>query len=184
MPVIPVFAAIGTALGASAGSAAAVGAVTTVAVGATAAATVMSAEAASRQASTATNVADYNAKVDIANANQQAMDANANIAKQRQSDATYMSSQRAALAASGVLENTGSPLSLEATTAGRMEQNIQQYWTTVQEREDTEYAAAKMGIYEGQEEASMYHLEGAADIFRGIGSMANIVGGTAAKLNG
>jgi hypothetical protein len=138
-----------------------------------------SASMASKQATVASKVANYNANVDIANANQQAMDANANIAKQRQADATYMSSQRAALAASGVLENTGSPLSLEATTAGRMEQNIQQYWTTVQEKEDTEFTAARMGIYEGQEEASIYHLEGAADIFKGIGEASKSIGGIA-----
>ena len=132
-----------------------------------------SAHMASKQASAAASAADYNAKLDIVKAQQLTMDANANISKQREQDATYMSSQRAALAAAGVLENTGSPLSLEATTAGRMEQNIQQYWTTVERRETALYESAQEGVEAGAEEASIYHLEGAADIFKGIGGVAS-----------
>ena len=132
----------------------------------------MSARASSEQASAAASAADYNAKVDVANAQQQALDANSNITKQRQQDQEYQSDQRAAYAASGVLES-GSPMEVEATTAGRQEQNIQQYWTSVQEKESAQYAAAEEGVVEGQEEADIYHLQGAGDIFSGIGNMEN-----------
>ena len=133
----------------------------------------MSARASSEQASAAASAADYNAKVDVANAQQQALDANANITKQRQQDQEYQSDQRAAFAASGVLSGTGSPMEVQATTAGRQEQNIQQYWTSVQEKESAQYAAAEEGVVEGQEEADIYHLQGAGDIFSGIGNMEN-----------
>lgn len=144
-------------------------------VAATATSAYLSAKASSQQASAAAQAANYNAKLDIANAQQQAMNAQANIAKQRQDDQSYRSNQRAALAASGVLSGTGSPMALQATTAGRQEQNIQQYWTSTQQHEATQYAAAQEGVYEGAEAADTYHLQGAADIFKGIGSIGGEV---------
>lgn len=131
----------------------------------------MSARASSQAATAAAQTADYNAKVDVANAQQQALDANANISAQRQKDQEFQSDQRAAYASSGVLSGSGTPMEVQATTAGRQEQNIQTYWTSVQEKESAEYAAADEGIVEGQEEASMYHLQEAGDIFSGIGNM-------------
>jgi hypothetical protein len=144
---------------------------------ATAASTAEEVHASSQQAKAATQAADYNAAVDAANAKQVALNATANIERQRQDDATYQSDQRAALAASGVLSDTGSPMVVQATTAGRQEQDIQQYWTSVQEKESNLYAAGQEGIYEGAEQADIYHLQGAAEIFNGIGSIA----GTASK---
>jgi hypothetical protein len=143
---------------------------------AAAASTTVAVEASNKQAEAATQAADYNAKLDVANANQLAMNANANIAKQRQQDQEYQSNQRAALAASGVLSGTGSPMALQATTAGRQEQDIQTYWTSVQEKESQLYSSAEEGVYEGQEEADIYHLQGAADIFKGVGSMTKDIG--------
>ena len=133
-------------------------------------------QVSARQAEVASQTADYNSKVDIAQAQQLSMDANANIQKQRQVAQEYESNQRAALAASGVLSDTGSPMALQATTAGREEQNIQTYWTSVQEKESQLYASAQEGEYEGQEQADIYHLQGAADIFQGVGSIAGDLG--------
>ena len=173
MPVIPVFAAIGAAEGATAATAAVAGGLTVASVAAAGGAAYMSARASSEQASAAARAADYNAKVDVANAQQLALNANANIAAQRQKDESYQSDQRAALAASGVLSGTGSPMEVQATTAGRQEQDIQKYWASVQEKESQLYASAQEGVVEGQEEADIYHLQGAGDIFSGIGNMEN-----------
>jgi hypothetical protein len=142
-----------------------------------------SARASSQQAKAATQSANYNAKVDISNAQQVALDAQANIQKQRQDDQAYQSNQRAALAASGVDADSGSPMALQATTAGRQEQDIQTYWSSVQEKESSLYGAAEEGVVEGQEEADIYHLQGAGDIFQGVGSVAGAFGG-AAKAGG
>lgn len=139
---------------------------------------------ADQQAQYASQMANYNAQLDVANANQIAMNANANIQKQRTEDKSYLSSQRAAMAASGILSETGSPLALQATTAGRMEQDIQNDWAGVQEKETSLNLSAEAGIYEGAEESSMYHLEGAADIFKGIGSMASTFGSYAGSSSG
>lgn len=125
------------------------------------------AKASSDQARTASQVADYNAKLDAANAQQTAMNAQANIQKQRQDDKAFQSSQRAALAASGVLSSSGSPMALQATTAGRQEQDIQQYWQSTQLQETKDY--------EGQQESEAYHLQGAAEIFAGIGGAAGSI---------
>ena len=138
------------------------------------ASTAVAVNASERQAAAASQAANYNADVDIANAKQLSMDANANIQKQRQQDQEYQSNQRAALAASGVLSGTGSPMALQATTAGRQEQDIQTYWTSVQEKESQLYGSAEEGVYEGEEEADIYHLQGAGDIFSGVGSLAGI----------
>ena len=138
----------------------------------------MSARASSEQATAAAQAADYNAKVDVANAQQQALNANANIQKQRQQDQEYQSDQRAAFAASGVLSGTGSPMEVQATTAGRQEQDIQTYWASVQEKESQLYASAEEGVYEGQEQADIYHLQGAGDIFSGIGGIDNTISKT------
>jgi hypothetical protein len=173
--IVPALAYIGAAEGASAASAAAAGAAT-VSAATAAATTAISLEASSKAASAAAQAADYNAKLDAANAAQLSMDATANIQKQRQDDAAYQSNQRAAFAASGILSDTGSPMQVEATTAGREEQNIQTYWTSVQEKESQLYSSAAEGVYEGQEEADVYHLQGVGDIFSGVGSIAGTFG--------
>ena len=154
-----------------------------VAAGATIAGTVASAKAASQQASTAAQVASYNANVDIAQANQNDLNANANITAQRQKNNEQLSTARAAYAASGVLSDSGSPMEVLATSASRDEQNIQQYYAEQQESDQTQYEAAQLGVYQGAQEAEAYHLEGAGDIFSGIGSLANIGGNTAKAFN-
>lgn len=140
-------------------------------------ATAIASDAASqRQAAAASQIAAYNASIDVANATQTQMTAAANVTKQRTNDAAFLSAQRAAYAASGIDSGSGSPMAVLATTAGRQEQDIQQYWANEAQVQQKDYEEAAAGIFEGDEEASMYHLEGAADIFKGIGGAAQIVG--------
>lgn len=137
----------------------------------------MQAVAASKKASAVARAADYNAKVDIANAQQLQMDAEANVRRQRQENQDYLSKIRVAYAASGVLSDTGTPMQVLGTTAARQEQDIQQYWTGVNQKTDRYYASALEGVAEGHDAASAYHLEGAADIIKGIGSIAGMFAG-------
>lgn len=132
---------------------------------------------ASKAASSAAAMGDYNAKVDIANAQQTSLDAAQNVRNQRIEDQSFLSGQRASYAASGVLSGTGSAMAVQATSAGRMEQNIQQYWQNENAKINQDYASAQVGVYQGQEQASTDHLEGASDIFKGIGSALSIAGG-------
>jgi len=137
---------------------------------------------ASKNATYAAKVADYNAKVDIANAQQQAMNAQANIQTQRKEGGELLSRQRAAYAASGVLSDSGSSLAVQATTAARLEQNIQQYWNETQQKESQLYTAAGMEVAKGKAQAKAYHLEAAADMFKAVGSMALAFAGGAGSL--
>lgn len=134
------------------------------------------ATAASRAATTAARVADYNAKIDISNAQQLQLDAAANVRRQRDEDSAYRSRIRVAYAAAGILSGEGTPMQVEATTAGRQEQDVQNYWRSVNQKTDKYYGAAAEGVIEGKETASLYHLQGAASILKGIGSMASAYG--------
>ncbi len=195
MIAVPLIAAAvggGGALAAGAGAATALGVAS--AVG-TVGSAVVSAKAASDQAKLASKqgavagqVADYNAKLDEANAAQLALDAHANIQRQRQDNSTYLSSQRAAYAASGVLSGTGSPMIVQATTAGRMEEDVQNYWRQTQQRESNLYAAGQMERFGGanqaaaaEAQAQAYRLKAVSSIFDGIGGVAKIAGGLATE---
>ena len=132
---------------------------------------------AGKQATYAAKVADYNANVDIANAKQQAMNAVANIQSERLKGEAYQSSQRAAYAASGVLSDSGSAMAVQATTAARMEQGIQQYWNEAQQRESTQYAGAQMEVLKGKQQAQAYHMQAIGDYFKAAGDIANAIQG-------
>lgn len=130
---------------------------------------------AGKQATYAAKVADYNAKVDIANAQQQAMNAQANIQSERLKDQEYLSHQRAAYAASGVLSDTGTPMAVQATTAARLEHGIQQYWNQVQQKEAQEYTQAQLDVMRGKQQAQAYHMQAIGDYFQAAGNIANAV---------
>jgi len=130
---------------------------------------------AGKQATYAAKVADYNAKVDIANAQQQAMNAQANIQSERLKGEEYLSHQRAAYAASGVLSDTGTPMAVQATTAARLEHGIQQYWNQVQQKEAEEYTQAQLDVMRGKQQAQAYHMQAISDYFQAAGNIANAV---------
>lgn len=181
MPVaIPLAAAAvagGTSLAVSATAATAIGVATAAGSAAMAIQTANTQRRASNmQADAVQQAAAYNAQVDIAQARQVAMDANANIQRERLDNNAYLSKQTASYAASGVLSDTGSPLAVQATTAGRMEQDIQQYWASTQQKEALLYAEAKQGVYEAGQQAEIYHLQGAVAVMNGIGRVIGSIG--------
>ena len=133
---------------------------------------------AGKQATYAAKVADYNAKVDIANAQQQAMNAQANIQSERLKGEEYLSHQRAAYAASGVLSDTGTPMAVQATTAARLEHGIQQYWNQAQQKETQEYTQAQLDVMRGKQQAEAYHMQAIGDYFQAAGNIANAIAGT------
>ncbi len=145
-------------------------------VAATAASTAMQASAAAKGAALAESTAKYNSKVDIANAQQLQLNAAANIRSQRAEDQAYRSKIRVAYAASGILSGTGSPMQVLATTAGRHEQDIANYWNSTNQKSDRYYGAAAEGIREGEAQSDLYHLQGAAAVVKGIGSIASMYG--------
>jgi len=117
MPIIPIFAYIGTAAGASAATAAATG----FAISATVAATSVAAYSQYKAGKAAERLNNYNAEV----AGQQARDAERDsiimAEAEREAGAKLLATQRAAFGKSGVSGSTGSPLMVMAEQAGQLE---------------------------------------------------------------
>lgn len=132
--------------------------------------------AANAQAATATATADYNARVDLAQAEQTDLDARANIASMRRDASVYMSRQTAAFAAAGVRADTGSPLAVRAATAGRLAMREQQAYTDSQAKQQRLAASAKAGRAEGQAAADGYHMQATAAVLNGAGRVASQLG--------
>jgi hypothetical protein len=145
---------------------------------ASAAATAMTMEeqqkAAKQAAQTTTNVANYNAAIDMNQAKQNDIDSQSNADRQRASDKIYLSRQRSAIAANGLL-TAGSPLDLLATTAGKMETGIQDQWRDTNMTDENLGEAAQAGIQEGRAQATQYQMQGQASLFSGIGQLAGNV---------
>jgi hypothetical protein len=106
-------------------------------------------KAAKASAALAEKTAQYNAEVDLSDAKQIELDADANEISARKDAAVYSSRQRAAYAASGVL-NTGSPLAVQASTAANLEQRIQQQRLDAGREVSKRQSAAQAGILYGE----------------------------------
>ena len=139
--------------------------------------TVEQKRAANAAAATDTAVAGYNAKVDLADADQIDMDTQANLASMRKDASVYLSRQAAAYAGAGVRTDTGSPLVVQAATAGRFAMQQQQLYTNAQAKEQRLASSAKAGIAEGQAAADSAHMQGVAAVLNGAGKVASQLGG-------
>ncbi len=173
--VIPVFAAIGTAFGASAATAATTGFVisaTAVSAGATVYSSVQQNRAARAAAGVDQATADYNARADIAMARQLDLDTIQNVRTARADDAVYLSRQEASYASAGVLANTGSPLQAQIMNAGRMEQQIQQNYLNSQQKQQQFAASASVGRLEGSARANADRTQGRIALINGGASLA------------
>ena len=169
MPVAPAFAMIGTAMGASAATATAVGVSTTIGVaglGAQAYGMVQANRASQNAAKLATATSDYNARVDEADAKQIELDSSENTRRAREEARIYTSRQLAAFAASGVLVS-GSPLAVMATTAGRIEQQIQQEAQDRKRQANRLRDSARMTRLYGESSAAGIRERARADLIGG-----------------
>lgn len=124
----------------------------------------------------ATDTATYNANVDIAQAQQIDLDTNANIRAERAQDKVYLSRQKTAYAAAGVL-SSGSPLSVEATTAGRLEQARLNEYRSSQQKQQYLYGAAAQGVLAGQAQARAIGIQDSANMLAGGAKILSTVAG-------
>ena len=130
--------------------------------------------AAGQAADLALATSQHNAAIDISQAKQLDLDTIQNIRTERAQDAVYMSRQASSYASAGVL-SSGSPLAVQATTAGRLEQGIQQAYVSSQQKQQQMYAAAKVGQLYGGAQAQAYRTEG--DILRAQNVTNQLQGG-------
>lgn len=130
--------------------------------------------AAGQAADLALATSQHNAAIDISQAKQLDLDTVQNIRTERAQDAVYMSRQASSYASAGVL-SSGSPLAVQATTAGRLEQGVQQAYVNSQQKQQQMYAAAKVGQLYGSAQAQAYRTEG--DILRTQNLANQLTGG-------
>lgn len=122
------------------------------------------------QASNARTIAKYNANVDEQEARQIAEDTKYNVSQIRQQGKEYISRQEIAYATAGVAQS-GSALAVQATTAGRIERMAMEENRQADLKQKRLYAAATMGILEGEAQAKQSML---AAWGTGLGGLASI----------
>jgi hypothetical protein len=118
--------------------------------------------------------AEHNAQIDRVQAKQIDLDTLQNIRTQRQENAVYLSDQAASYAAAGVLSTSASPLHAQIVNAGRMEQKIQQEYVNSQQRQQSLYSQATLGIAEGQARAKADRNAGNLALIDGAAKMAGM----------
>lgn len=144
------------------------------AVGLTAYSAVEQRNASANAAQVDNATAAYNAKYDTAVAQQTDLDTQENIRTERQDDAVYLSRQQASYADAGVLATTGSALDAQITTAGRLEQRIQQEWVNSQQQQQADLAQARIGVLAGQAQASADRASGTIALLNGGANIARM----------
>lgn len=145
----------------------------TIAAGATVYGAVQSKEGADQAAQVDSATAAYNAKYDDSMAQQLDLDTLENIDTERQENAVYLSRTAVSYAGAGVLATTGSALDAQITDAGRMEQQIQQQYVNSQQKQESYYSQAAVGVAEGSAEASADRLTGSIALINGAGQLAS-----------
>lgn len=139
--------------------------------------------AAKSSAALAKDTAGYNQRVDEEDATQTELDADANITAGRKDAAIYLSKQKTAFAANGVL-SSGSALSVEASTAGQLEQRLLQDRTYAGREAEKQRAAGRMGVLYGQAQASGIMQQNNVDMMRGGVGILNTVSSAAGSYGG
>lgn len=119
-----------------------------------------------------TSTAAFNMRYDVTQAQQLDLDTLQNIRTSRQAGKEYLSRMDAAYASAGVLSNTGSALHAQVTTAGRLEQQIQQAYLDSQQRQQSLYTKAKAGILVGDAEATADRAQGTLSLLTGGANIA------------
>jgi len=129
-----------------------------------------------QQAKTAAQAGEYNAKLAESEAIQTEIDSRENIRRARQDNRRFRGAQRAAMAKAGGVLGEGSPLLIEAETAGMLELGIQDQRRQAQMEAKRLRAQGAMGLWSARRESQAYKLGAAATLFSGasqaVGSYA------------
>jgi hypothetical protein len=133
----------------------------------------MGAGAQKTQAKAAAAVGEYNAQLEELETVQSDADAQENIRRQRLLGRQFQGEQRAAMAGSGVVMGTGSPLELEGITAGILELQVQDAARKADLGRRAGFARARMARWAGENQATGYKMASYGTI---LGSAANAVG--------
>ena len=113
--------------------------------------------------------ANYNARVQEAQAIQQDMENRENIRRERKAGQGLLSSQRQKLGASGVVIQAGSPLELLGRTAGELELRAQDAARAGRSNLQYGLSQAQMTKWEGKQAATAATLGSAGTLLQGTG---------------
>lgn len=113
--------------------------------------------------------ANYNARVQEAQAIQQDMENRENIRRERKAGQGLLSSQRQKLGASGVVIQTGSPLEVLGRTAGELELRAQDAARAGRSNLQYGLSQAQMTKWEGKQAATAATLGATGTILQGAG---------------
>ena len=113
--------------------------------------------------------ANYNARVQEAQAIQQDMENRENIRRERKAGQGFLSSQRQKLGASGVVIQTGSPLEVLGRTAGELELRAQDAARAGRSNLQYGLSQAQMTKWEGKQAATAATLGSAGTLLQGTG---------------
>jgi hypothetical protein len=146
-----------------------------VSVLATAATTYVSYQGQQYNAAVAKDTAKYNSKVQENAAIQADMEARENIARERAQNRRFMSSQRAALAKSGITE-AGSPLEVLGETAGQLELQAQDQVRAAASRKALGLSQSANTLVEGEAQSKGYKMAATGTLLSGVAQAANSYG--------
>ena len=113
--------------------------------------------------------ANYNARVQEAQAIQQDMENRENIRRERKAGQGLLSSQRQKLGASGVAIQTGSPLEILGRTAGELELRAQDAARAGRSNLQYGLSQAQMTKWEGKQAATAATLGASGTLLQGTG---------------
>ena len=113
--------------------------------------------------------ANYNARVQEAQAIQQDMENRENIRRERKAGQGFLSSQRQKLGDSGVVIQTGSPLEVLGRTAGELELRAQDAARAGRSNLQYGLSQAQMTKWEGKQAATAATLGSAGTLLQGTG---------------
>lgn len=114
--------------------------------------------------------ADYNSRVQEAQAIQADMESRENMRRERRAGKDFMSSQRQKLGSSGVVIQAGSPLELLGRTAGELELKAQDAARAGRSNLQYGLSQSKMTKWEGKQAAKAGTIGAAGTILSGVGS--------------
>jgi hypothetical protein len=132
--------------------------------------TAVSAYGSYQQGKAQQRAADYNAKVQEAQAIQQDMENRENIRRERRAGKDLMSSQRQKLGASGVVIGSGAPPELLGKTAGELELRAQDAARAGRSQFQYGMSEAAMTRWSGKQAASAGLIGAAGTLLQGTGS--------------
>lgn len=128
-----------------------------------------------QQAKVAKSVSEYNAKIDETQAKQSAMDASENAHRERVRNASVLSTQRAAIAGSGITE-AGSPLEVLAYSAGQLELQAQDEQRNARLAGENLQSQANETRLGGSAQENAFKTQSYGTILSGVSSVASTYG--------